>query len=156
VGGWFSDDSFLRFDGIDAIGVKYKRQFTPQIAGFVQGQYYFNNEWYVNLAWAFMRKYGVPFTRNGAVLAGNYEFATPAAVAGNTGAYDFVKYSNQIAIALWYRPITAMKFGIQYAYTNDHYFQETGFNAAGACANQGKLTSIGESHRVQFVTFFFF
>jgi len=57
-------------------------------------------------------------------------------------------------LALWYRPIQAFKFGIQYAYNRTDWIQYQ--RSGGTTANPANPTSVGEAHRVEFVGLFFF
>ena len=58
----------------------------------------------------------------------------------------------QMSATLWYRPIQAIKFGLQYSYLAAHYFQMN--TAPGlTAANSSKF---GDNHRVEFVGFFYF
>ena len=140
LGTWLTDDMYLHFNGSD-----WSRTLTPAFRGFVQGQYYFTNEWFVNIAWGFVRNSclslqrefpGGPFTNGFA--------AAPAAA----GANDFTKYSHQIATTLWFRPIQAIKFGLSYAWTQDKYMQSVTVGST--------TTRTGDNHRVEFCGFFFF
>jgi hypothetical protein len=121
----------------------------------VQGQYYFTNEWFLNVCWGYVRNFGIGLDRQ--TPGGPFSTAFPLAPTDG-GNYDFTKYSNQIAATLWFRPIQAIKFGVSYAYTQDHYIQRAGYNAAGAFVNAPASgnSRIADDHRVQFAGFFFF
>ena len=64
-------------------------------------------------------------------------------------------------LTLWYRPIQALKFGLQYSYGRTDYFQKlnnptaANLNVLGGQMSAG-ATDFGEAHRVQFVAFMFF
>jgi hypothetical protein len=64
---------------------------------------------------------------------------------------DQMKMVEQIDATLWYRPIQALKFGVQYSWARTDWLQIT-----TNPANSGNTNSVGNEHRVQFVGFFFF
>ena len=166
LGGWATNDSYMWYQGdqvqAGTLRHMYDRKLTQQFAGFVQGQYYFTNEWYANVVWGFMRTFGIGRNRDARIITptnpSGFMYATPAAT------YDPVKYSNQFLTTLWYQPIKALKFGVQYGYTRDNYYQKTiatpGTAAttppSGAISANSRMTSIGEDHRLEFVGIFFF
>ena len=57
----------------------------------------------------------------------------------------------QMSATLWYRPIQAIKFGLQYSYLAANYFQMN--TAPGNTPNSSRF---GDDHRVEFVGFFYF
>jgi hypothetical protein len=118
------------------------RKLQKRFTGFVQGQYYFTNQWFMNLAWGMSKAFGVD--RDG--------FRAQGAVNTNTGANDPTWFSWQLHSTLWYRPITSLKFGLQYSYGKTHFFQKTGANAA----DDNNSTVNGENHRVMFAGFWYF
>jgi hypothetical protein len=151
LGSWLTDDMYLHYNGTN-----YERVLTPNFRGFVQAQYYFTNEWFLNVAWGYMRNYGLSFQRE--TPGGPFSNAFAAAPV-NGGANDITKYSNQIGATLWFRPIQAIKFGLSYVWTQDRYFQQTGYTAAGgfaSAATSNNITRTGENHRVEFAGFFYF
>jgi hypothetical protein len=154
LGTWLTDDMYLHFNG-----TQYERVLTPAFRGFVQAQYYFTNEWFLNVAWGYMRNFGLNFQRETPGGAFSNAFA---AVPVNGGANDFTKYSNQIGATLWFRPVQAIKFGLSYVWTQDRYFQTTGYTANGAfqtgviAGGQSNLSRTAENHRVEFAGFFYF
>jgi hypothetical protein len=155
VGTWATDDMYLHYNG-----TQWERVLTPAIRGFVQGQYYFTNEWFLNVCWGYYHANGLSYERETPGGAFSNAFATstfpvvPTLV--NAGANDFVNVSNQIAATLWFRPIQAIKFGLSYAYTQDRYFQATAYTPGGLCTNAGNVSRIGEDHRVEFAGFYYF
>jgi hypothetical protein len=154
------DNSSLVFQGIGA-GAQflYDRQLTNQFGGYVQGQYYFTNQWFMNLAWGMSRNFGIDRSISG-VLAGKQ--------ANNVVGYkyasnnDQVKLWNELDLTLWYRPIEAIKFGLQYSYSRTDWLQKQN-NPNGVITNAGQnaqfgqgAKDFGEAHRVEFVGFMFF
>ena len=73
---------------------------------------------------------------------------------------DNAQTIQQMAITLWYRPIQAIKFGLQYAYAAARYFQyilpTAATNGIGTPANNVNRSDFGQDHRVEFVGFFYF
>jgi len=126
-------------------GLDYDRTLMKAFGGYVQGQYYFNNQWYMNVAWGMQKHYGI-----------DRDFAAYATATGATGAAsDQTKTWWELDATLWYRPITAIKFGLQYAYSKTDWLQKAGPNVAVAPGAQ-KVSDNGEDHRVQFVGLYFF
>jgi len=141
----------------------YKAQLLQKFGGFVQGQYYFNNQWFVNALYGVAKAYGVNRSRfNNGVAAANGINGMEYAMGDNAQTIQ------QASATLWYRPIQAIKFGLQYSYTAAHYFAyalPTASNAgfpvffpvAGAAANNTvNRSNFGQDHRVEFVGFFYF
>lgn len=111
------------------------RTLMDRFGGYVQLQYYFTNQWYVNAVWGINRAFNVD----------------RASWVGLAQA-DPRKTNQQYYLCLWYRPIQALKFGLEYTYCRTDYFQRTTVpNVAG-----GQITDYGENHRVMFCGFFFF
>jgi hypothetical protein len=108
-----------------------ERYLAQQFGGFVQLQYYFTNQWYVNLLGGMNRVYG---------MDRDSWIGTPGA--------DPAKYNEHCYATLWYRPIQALKFGVEYAYARTGYFQKVLVTTQN--------NDVGENHRVLFVGFFFF
>ena len=71
--------------------------------------------------------------------------------------------SSRSALTLWYRPIQAIKFGLQYSYAAANYFayayptgQSRRRAGRSAAANNVNRSNFGDDHRVEFVGFFYF
>jgi hypothetical protein len=123
----------------------YEAQLLKKFGGFVQGQYYFNNQWFVNAAYGVSKAYGVSRSR----------FFNTAGQSALTGmewglAADQAQTIQQVAFTLWYRPIQAIKFGLQYEYAAANYYATQ--NGGGGV----NRTNFGDNHRVEFVGFFYF
>jgi hypothetical protein len=112
---------------------RYDAKLLNRFGGFVQGEYYFTNQWYVNAAYGISSCYGVD--RNTDTLLA-----------------DQFKTTQQVDATLWYRPITALKFGLQYSFAQTKWFQNT---TTGTVASPA-VGDLGNEHRVQFVAFYFF
>jgi hypothetical protein len=127
--------------------LNYEAKLLNKFGGFVEGQYYFNNQWFVNALYAVSKAFNVSRSRyqigpiNG---LGNMEMAY---FNGNEP-----QTIQQISATLWYRPIQAIKFGLQYSYLAANYYQ---INGTPAGVNQN-TSNFGDNHRVEFVGFFYF
>ena len=131
----------------------YDAVLLKKFGGFVQGQYYFNNQWFVDGVYGVSKAYNVDRSRmllGGHVFgANNMEWATG----------DNAQTIQQMAITLWYRPIQAIKFGLQYEYATAHYFQyilPTAATSGIGTPQQREQKRFREDHRVEFVGFFYF
>ncbi|MCX5889302.1 MAG: hypothetical protein NTY36_07600 [Deltaproteobacteria bacterium] len=159
------DNSWFDFLGRNNVGqFMYDRKLTQQFGGFLQGQYYFTNQWFLTAIWAFNRNYGFD-QGNSTALAGQtatnpygYRFAT---------TQDMSKLWAEYNLTLYYRPIEAIKFGLTYAYETTSYLQRvnnpnslTGVGPNVPAQVQGQPNAgakdLGESHRIQFVAYMFF
>ncbi|MCX5888896.1 MAG: hypothetical protein NTY36_05520, partial [Deltaproteobacteria bacterium] len=161
-----SDASWFKFTGIGPTGsIFFNRILMNQFGGYLQGQYYFTNQWFLNAVWGMQRSYGI-------------ESGASAALARTQGANnpygymyatlnDQVKLWQEFDLTLWYRPIEAIKFGLQYTYGRTDYLQKvnnpqslTGVGPLVPGQVQGQPSAgakdFGEAHRVQFVAFMFF
>jgi hypothetical protein len=127
-----ANSSYLDFDTVAGGTLVGTRKLAQKFGGFVQLQYYFTNQWFANVIWGMNRVYGVD--RN--------EWL------GTTTSADPAKFHQHYYATLWYRPIQALKFGLEYTYARTDYFQKV---------QAGNNTSdFGEDHRLLFVGFFFF
>jgi hypothetical protein len=135
--------------------MNYEAVLLKKFGGFVEGQYYFNNQWFVNGVYAVSKAYGVSRARYNWIAGingiNNMEWAMG----------DNAQTIQQAAVTLWYRPIQAIKFGLQYEYSAAHYFQNIlplggpaiVPAAPGSTVNR---SNFGDAHRVEFVGFFYF
>jgi hypothetical protein len=111
------------------------REELKRFGGFIQLQYYFTNQWYAQAVWAMNKAYGV-------------NRATWLSVSGGDPVF-----SNQHYYAsLWYRPIQAVKFGLEYTYVRSAYYQNLNNNLV----NAQKVDNLGENHRVMFAGYYYF
>jgi hypothetical protein len=139
---WFEDfpnnASYLNLDRIVGTGPfgsawYCDREEMKRFGGFVQLQYYFTNQWFVDAVWGLNKAYGV---NRGTWI-------------GETGA-DPVFQNQHYYLTLWYRPIQAVKFGLEYTYVHSDYFQKTTPTA------NARTTDLGENHRVMFAGYYYF
>jgi len=146
-----ANSSFLKWQGIDSLQRNvYDRELMKQYGGFVQGQYWFTEQWYLNAVWGMFKGFGVDRDTD-PNAPGGFRFATI------DRSSDPVKFNQNYILTLYYRPIQALKFGLEYAYVRADYFQQR--NTAGnqnALTKVGQTADIGENHRLLFVGYFFF
>jgi hypothetical protein len=146
--------------GAEGKQFNYEAYLLKKFGGMAQAQYYFNNQWFVNAVYGVSKAYGVSRARS-SVFAGQS--------GANNMEWGFFTADNaqtiqQVNATLWYRPIQAIKFGLQYSYVAATYFQYLNpagnpASAAGFAANATKTINrshFGDEHRVEFVGFFFF
>jgi hypothetical protein len=128
--------AIYKYVGTDQFGTdQFDVRLMPRFGGWAQAQYYFTNQWYVNAAYGITRCYSVNRATEG-FFAGTDEFRS----------------TQQVDATLWFRPVKALKFGLQYAFMHSDYFQRMrNPNVAG-----GNITNNGDEHRVEFVGIFYF
>jgi len=136
----------------------YEAKLLQKYGGMVEGQYYFNNQWFLNAAYGVTKAYGVNRSRF------NFGSAAASGLNGMEWAMgDNAQTIQQADITLWYRPIQAIKFGLQYSYAAAHYFayanqtaSNTNLPVGNVANNAVNRSNFGDAHRVEFVGFFFF
>ena len=110
-------------------------------------QYYFTNQWYLNTAYGFSKTLGFN--------DGWEDYYTNSATAG-IGSQ--VTAQQEVDATLWWRPIAALKFGVQYSFVHSQYAADaTGagvFPVPGTA--QGSFSKQGDEHRVEFAGYFYF
>jgi hypothetical protein len=130
----------------------YDAYLLKKFGGFVEGQYYFTNQWFVNLIYAVTKAYGV--NRSRALLGGNRFGANNMEWGYQANEAQTIQ---EVHATLWYRPIQAIKFGLQYSYAAATYFQYRTSAAVGIIpANPTNRSHFGDDHRVEFVGIFYF
>jgi hypothetical protein len=136
----------------------YEAQLLKKFGGFVEAQYYFNNQWFVNALYGVSKAYGVSRSR---FL--NVNLPTSGINGMEWAMGDNAQTIQQASATLWYRPIQAIKFGLQYSYAAATYFAYrsptaslTGTPAGLAAAGNINRSNFGDDHRVEFVGFFYF
>jgi hypothetical protein len=113
----------------------YDVSLLKRFGGVISANYYFTNEWYTNVAYGISKCFGV-----------NTSEANP--LAQDALAADEFKSMQEVNATLWYRPVQALKLGVQYSFAHTTWFQKE---------TQGSnISDIGSEHRVQFVGIFFF
>lgn len=121
------------------------RELMKRFGGYVQAQYYFTNQIFMNLVYGMNRAYGVDMNR----WIGD---TTGTALLG--GGNDPVKLNQQAYATVWYQPIKALKFGLEYTFVRTDYFQRTTINGVGN--NLGTISANGVNHRMMACGFLFF
>ncbi len=119
--------------------------------GFAEAQYYFTNQWFMNVDFGMRGILG--FNQ-----AGSYINALAAAGSSTYGLEFEPRSVEQVAAALWWRPIAALKFGLEYEYIQAKYLANIGEGGgikAGTAAYENP-SDRGTEHRVEFVGFFYF
>jgi hypothetical protein len=154
-------DNYYRFNNNNNGAFVYDLELQKRFGGVVQGQYYFTNQWFVTAAYAMSSRFGTNlYSRNAAarqagVAANQLGFIYAVANAG-----DPVNTYQQAEVCVWYRPIQAFKFGLEYAYGNQSWEQITSAGQAAApgnfVANPVNTSRANNSHRIEFVGFFYF
>jgi hypothetical protein len=118
-----------------------------------EAQYYFTNQWFLNAAYAI----------TAAMNFNEYKENVPG--WGNVPKYLYnganqVRSMQQVDATLWYQPIKALKFGIQYSYVHCEYLLDAYPGGTvpvwGQNGSLGHLANLADEHRVEFVGFFFF
>jgi len=136
--------SKYRFDGFFPNTLLYDAELLNNFGGFVEGQYYFNNQWFVNALYALRKAFNVS----------RATWLNTQTIAGREMAFNNANEPQtiqQMSATLWYRPIQAIKFGLQYSYLAASYFQ---MNTTPT--NSANTSRFGDNHRVEFVGFFYF
>ena len=162
-GGRDQDNSWFNYEGIANINganvFMYDRKLMNQYGGTFQGQYWFNNQWYLNAVWGFIRDYGInqgvssTLARAGTANSMGYMYASNS---------DQAKLWSEYNLTLWYRPVEALKFGLTYSFENTYFLQKQNNPAVGNIApNAANIPSAGakdygESHRIEFTAWMFF
>lgn len=130
-------------------------ELLDRFGAMVEAQYYFTNQWFLNAA------YGVTAAFN----FNEYKINVPG--LGLVPQYLYnngnqIRSMQQVDATLWYQPIKALKFGIQYSYVHSQYLLDAypdgtlptyGVNPN---AHGGSPADLADEHRVEFVGFFFF
>ncbi|MDD3582252.1 MAG: hypothetical protein PHW74_14710 [Desulfobacca sp.] len=136
-----------RFNAVTGFN-EYDRELQRRWGGFAQLTYYFTNQWFLNAVYGINRAYGISNERD-INAPGGYKFATVNAVA------DPVKMNQHYYLCLYYRPIQALKFGLEYTFVRTDYFQISGPNPNAAPVGQPR-SDYGDNHRLLFAGWFFF
>ncbi len=152
------DNSWFNFSGVNAAGqLQYNRVLMQQFGGYLQAQYWFTNQWFLNATWGFIRDYGINSS-----TSGNARTATNLPGYMYASNNDQTKLWSEYDLTLWYRPIEALKFGLQYCYERTDFLQSTNNPTVAAPAGQlqgqpsAGAKNFGDSHRIEFVAMMFF
>ncbi len=167
-----ADNTFFKYDaptflGFTSVGanffrntefiqaVNYRRYLMPKYGGYIQGQYYFTNEWYVSAVYGFDKAFGVTQAKNFGINPGGPQgnLATsqdPANIENYVYASmtDQSCFTQEITGTLFWTPSKNLKFGLGYSYLQTKYFQITTIGS--------RQTRTGDCHSVRFAGWFFF
>jgi hypothetical protein len=119
-----ANDRYWGFNGFNGpAGIRsYDYDFIKRWGGNAQLQYYWTNEIFTNVNFGFQKAFGFgPGTDAALVNAANLK----GSVYGTALGYDPVKMAWRASITQWYRPVSAVKFALQYAFMQTDYFQRT-------------------------------
>jgi len=119
-----------------------------------EAQYYFNNQWFMNVAYGITAAMSV--NQNNVNVPGY----GPIQQMSYNNPYNQVRMVQQLDATLWYQPVKALKFGIQYSYLYEQFVADA-FPGTNGAYNEftntaGWSTNQAHEHRVEFVGFFFF
>ncbi|MFA4903137.1 MAG: hypothetical protein WC600_10355 [Desulfobaccales bacterium] len=134
----------------------FNEKLYQQFGGYVQAQYYFTNHWFTNVTYGMQKQFGVSQSTYNQLA----RFATPA--GSNAGGYGWAGADNpnsqqEVDVTLWYRPIQAFKFGLQYTWQRTQWMQILSGGATPTTTSNGtNATNVGTASRVEFVGFFYF
>jgi hypothetical protein len=134
----------------------YEAYLLKKFGGMVEGQYYFNNQWFLNAVYGISKAFNVSRARSNWIPGTQGVNGMEWAMNG-----DIPQTIQQVNLTLWYRPIQAIKFGLQYSYACATYFQYLNATlnpppAGFAATNNVNRSHFGDDHRVEFVGFFYF
>jgi len=143
--GFTGDNGLFKYIGTGVLAAAttnfYDQELMQKFGGYLQGQYWFTNQWYFNVAWGFSRIYHLP--EDGTVNGVQFQSRVTTA--------DQYKLMNEIDATIYFRPIEAIKFGLQYSYGRTEYLYNTANPVTG-----GRFTNIGEAHRIEFAAYYYF
>ncbi len=135
--------------------VNYKRRLVSKYGGYIQGQYYFTEQWYVSGVYGFAKAYGVPRGRNFGINPGGVAGTLASSQdPGNLENYAYATsndqsmFTQEAQINLFFVPQKNFKFGLGYSFMNTKYFQNT------VIGSNDKIN--GYNHSVRFGGWFFF
>lgn len=155
--------NYFRFNNNRRNILSYDYTLQERFGGEVQAQYYFTNQWFLTVAYGLSKSIGLSQSDTSKFASRGTAGALlnqPGYTTAFTG--DTLKTWQQAEAILWYRPIQAIKFGLEYAYGYTAWFQSTGSLGAGATspfttvAAPINAANVGNAHRVEFVGFFYF
>jgi hypothetical protein len=135
-----ANDRFFVFNGFHGpAGIRsYDYQFIKRYGGNAQLQYYWTNEIYTNVNFGFAKAMGFHPGTDAALLNG--AFNTKGSAYGSPLGFDPTKSVWRGSVTQWYRPVSAVKFALQYAYMKTYYFQNVTVNSS--------TTNSGDNHSV--------
>jgi hypothetical protein len=140
-------DRYYQFNGNNAAGLaSYDQKFIKRFGGWAQLQYYFTEAIYTNVNFGFEKAFG--FSPGSDANLVNAAFNPKGFAYGNPNGMDPFKSAWRVSATQWYRPISAVKFGLQYSYTRTNYFQRTSVNSSS--------TNFGDAHTLFGTAYYLF
>ena len=147
--GFTGDNGLFKYIGTGGVGALpgqnavnfYDQELECKFGGYFQGQYWFTNQWYLNVAWGYSRIYNLP----------DQGFVNTVANAARVTSADQYLWMSQIDATLYFRPIESIKFGLQYSYGRTKWLYATANPVTG-----GRFTPYGQENRVEFAAYFYF
>lgn len=140
-------DRFYAFNGLNGpvagVDNSYDMSFVKRYGGWASLQYYWINEIFTNINFGFSKAFGFNTARN-VSAPGQFFYANPV-------GYDPINSVWQAGVTQWYRPISAVKFGLQYTYQRANYFQESLVGGAN-----GNRSNYGDNHLLMANAWYFF
>ncbi|MGD0827338.1 MAG: hypothetical protein ABSA09_04550 [Desulfobaccales bacterium] len=146
----------LKFDNnLDKL-LSFDEELSKRYGGYVEGQYYIDNQWFVNASVAFTKVYDIKNFNDYLYTSPTSSSTGPSTTSGNLAAQ--IREQKQAELTLWYRPVAALKFGLEYAFVQSEYLTDAYPNGdiAGTPGQRGDLSRLGNEHRVEFVGIFYF
>jgi hypothetical protein len=169
------DNSYFRYDSPGFLGVpgintpggnvgpgvnyflvmNYNRKLTPKYGGYIQGQYYFTNEWYASVVYGFNKSYGINTQdRNFAINPTGRIGGAGSMDVNNFQSYTYAtlqdqsNFTGELQANLFWTPSKNLKFGMGYSWLRTTYFQQQTIGRVQSNA--------GTNHSVRFGGWFFF
>jgi hypothetical protein len=135
--------------------VNYNRKLTPKYGGYIQGQYYFTNEWYCSVVYGFDKTYGVNTQDRNFAINPTGRIGGPGSMdVNNLQSYTYAtqqdqsKFTGELQANLFWTPNKNLKFGMGYSWLRTTYFQQV--------TNGRVQSNAGTNHSVRFGGWFFF
>jgi hypothetical protein len=132
------NDRFYAFNGNvnnNAATPGYDMSFIKRYGGWAQLQYYWTNEIFTNANFGFEKAFGFNNARD-VSAPGGFSYANPI-------AFDPIRTVWRAGVTQWYRPVAAVKFGLQYTWSKVDYFQFTTVPANGnGFSNQSNVHNL--------------
>jgi len=123
-----------------------------RFGAMLEGQYYFTNQWFLNAAYGVSAAFDVNQSHVATGFYPQYAYNNPLGQS---------RMNQQVDATLWYQPIKALKFGLQYSFMQTKWVSDAYPNANGAAGPtlvqaNGRPSDLGHEHRIEFAGFFFF
>ena len=147
IGNVTGQNSFMRqvSPAGSAAGLLYDRSLQRTWGGYALGQYYFSNQWFLVGAFGVANNFG------------SWDKGFTNGFFNTVWVVDPVETWWEADLVLYYRPITAIKFGLGYSYSKTQYYaKRSSANQVNIATDGPDAVDHGENHRVEFGAWFFF